>query len=77
MVTCKFGPGDQVQISVDGQHLSRITGAELRQILVQCLVFGGGELRADIAEWLAGGKLDELGHYLDQNQQPLKTGIVR
>lgn len=64
MVRCTFGPRDQAHISVDEQHLSRLTAHETREIIIQLLVFGGDDLRRDIKHWLDGGKLDELGRYI-------------
>jgi hypothetical protein len=69
MVSCQFGPGDNIQINVDWQHLSRLTEREMREIIVKCLVFGGSRLRQDITHWLNGGKLDELGHILAGAQE--------
>lgn len=70
MVTCKFAPGDTIDVHVDDQHLSRLSGKELRQIITQALLFGGPKLREDIAHWLAGGKLDELGNMLTEIEEP-------
>lgn len=63
MIRCNFTTG-RTEIWVDGQHLSRLTDREVREIIIQLLVFGGSELRRDIQHWLEGGKLDELGHVI-------------
>ncbi|MCU1305138.1 MAG: hypothetical protein JWQ87_5422 [Candidatus Sulfotelmatobacter sp.] len=63
MIRCNFRK-DQTDIWVEDQHLSRLSGREVREIIIQLLVFGGSELRRDINHWLSGGKLDELGHYI-------------
>lgn len=76
-VHCKFGPGDVADIWVDDQHLSRLNSRELREIIVQLLVFGGSKLRADINGWLSGGKLDELGNYLASESVPREKAEIK
>lgn len=73
---CNFTK-DTTEIWVDDQHLSRLNGREVRELIVQLLVFGGSDLRRDIGHWLSGGKLDELGRYIapDVATQPINPGL--
>ena len=60
-IYCHFRPTG-TDITVDGQHISRLTDADVRELIVHLLVFGGKELRSDIRYGLDGGKFDELGN---------------
>lgn len=77
-IRCYFAPRNIVSIEVDEQHLSRLTGTEVREMILQLLIFGGSQLRKDITHWLNGGKLDELGHYISPDNktdhQPTVSG---
>jgi hypothetical protein len=69
MVTCSFDRNNLANISVDAQHLSRLNGVEVREIVLQVLMFGGSELRKEVEHWLAGGTLDKLGYIVGAPQQ--------
>ena len=51
-------------ISVDGQHLSRLTHSEVRDIVLQCIVFGGKTLRDEVRTWLTEGKIEDIAQFL-------------
>ena len=69
MIRCNFTK-NATDIVVDSQHISRLTDREVRELIIQLLVFGGSELRRDIGHWLSGGKLDELGRYIAPDLLP-------
>lgn len=75
MVHCHFDPGDIASIHVDEQHLSRLNSREVREIIIQLLVFGGSKLRTDIGHWISGGKLNELGEYIAPDRDKALVGI--
>ena len=59
-VRTAFDHGGTASISVDRQHLSRITPEEVREIVLQCIVFGGKNLREDVRKWLSDGEFESM-----------------
>jgi hypothetical protein len=55
-----FDHKGMASISVDGQHLSRITSEEVREIVLQCIVFGGKNLREDVRKWLSDAEFESM-----------------
>lgn len=53
-IRVNFHANDTVSIFVDDQHLSRLTPSEVRQMMCQILMFGGMQMRDEIAGWLNG-----------------------
>ncbi len=70
MIRCTFGPADRASIEVEEQHISRLTRREVRELILQLLIFGGSDLRKEIGEWLTNGKANSLGEFIaPQNAQ--------
>jgi hypothetical protein len=59
-----IGPGDSIDLSVDCQHISRITHLEVRDLILQALVFGGKPLRDEVHKWLNDGKVEQIAEVI-------------
>jgi hypothetical protein len=60
-------------IHVDGQHLSRLTHSEVREIVLQCVVFGGKKLREEVKLWLNGESLEQVAQFLSKEEEPISA----
>lgn len=69
-VRVHIGPGDQIEIQIGYQHLSRITHAEVRSLIAMLLTFGGKQLREEIGTWLSGGKIDSIAEVISPEPTP-------
>jgi hypothetical protein len=59
-------------INVDGQHLSRLTHSEVREIVLQCIVFGGKAIRDEVRDWLNEGKIEDIAQFLAPEKEATK-----
>jgi hypothetical protein len=53
----------------DGQHLSRLTDIEVRELVFQIIVFGPRKLRAEIAEWLTSRSVETVAQVIGCKEQ--------
>lgn len=64
-----FDQNGRVSITLENQHISRMTHVEARSMLCSLLVFGGKELREEIKGWLNGGKIEQVAEVIAPEEQ--------
>ena len=57
------------------QHISRMTQREVRNLVLQIVVFGGKEFRDEFHEWMTDGKVDQVADYLEDHKERVHKGV--
>lgn len=61
--------GTGTDIIADNQHISRLTHDEVRELVLQILVFSPRKLREEIKVWLDGGTIDTVGNLIGPDKE--------
>ena len=65
----QWGNGACAIYTSDGQHLSRLTHEEVRELVCQIIIFGPNKLRGEIAEWLTNPSVESVAEALGMKEQ--------
>lgn len=65
---------NDTSIYVGSQHISRLTHAEVREIVCQCLMFGGKELREEIRGWLSCKEVESVAQVIAPEKNAASEG---
>lgn len=63
-------PTKLVDVHVDDQHLFRLREEEVREIVLQLIVFCGPELRNEVKGWLNGEEFNKMADYITPIKEP-------